>query len=522
MVDAEIQWGFRFSGTSAVFTAILYGCLFLMILAVNMARVHIASPIELLRSGMEGEREPKTRWVTAVIGAIFLGVGYYMAVVIENPIGLILGFFVAVICVIIGTYCLFTAGSIALLKFLKNRKDYYYKTEHFIAISGMLIRMKQNAAGLAGICVLSTSVLVMISSTVSLYNGINDVLKNRFVRDISFVAGDVDDAAREEIDRITAEILAGEGLREEDAFRYKDYLFTVAEEENGDLRPVDPKQFGELNRVRTVCTITQEDYNRNMGGNLSLKQGEIVVLYGGGAYRKDSLTLFGRTYQAVSSEGMELWDTGNTFNSYGAYYVILPNMEEMKNLISIERQLNGETEQGILYHYAFDLDADEETEIRVYTEMIKKMNGLSAGVRGESAAEKGGFYFSLHAGLLFLGIFLGAVFIMATVLIIYYKQVTEGYDDKIRFEIMQKVGLSRAEIRSSIRSQILTMFFLPLIASAVHIAFAFPMMARLLAIMNMTNVSLFIWCTAGTFAVFAAAYCAVYMLTSRVYMKIVS
>lgn len=522
MVRAKVQWGVHFSGAAAVSTILIYGCLFLLILAVNMARVHVASPIALLRGGAEGEREPKTRWIIAVTGAVFLGAGYYMAVVIENPIGLIFGFFLAVICVIIGTYCLFMAGSIAFLKLLRKRKDYYYKTEHFISISGMLYRMKQNAAGLAGICILSTSVMVMLSSTVSLYSGINDVLANRFVRDLSFISGYADDGTRAGMDKIVEDVLNKEGLAEKDAFRYHDYLFTVAMEEDGKLGPVDPKRSGEINRIRTVCTITQEDYNRNMGGNLSLNEGEIAVLYSDGIYKEESLTLLGQSYRVVQPEGLALWDSVNSFNSYGAYYVILPDMEEMQYLVLMDMQLNGATEQGIQYNLAFNLDADDETQIRAYSEIMERMNGIPAGIRGESAAEERGFYFSLHAGLLFLGIFLGAIFIMATVLIIYYKQVTEGYDDKTRFEIMQKVGLSRDEIRSSIRSQILTMFFLPLAASAFHIVFAFPMIARLLAIMNMTNLKLLIGCTAGTFGVFTVAYCAVYMLTSRVYMKIVS
>ena len=469
MVRAEVQWGFHFSGNAAAVTVIFYGCLFLVILAVNMARVHVSSPMELLRGGLEGEREPKTRWITAVAGIVFLGMGYYMAVVTENPISLITGFFVAVIFVIIGTYCLFIAGSTAILKFMKRRKTFYYKTEHFIAVSGMLYRMKQNAAGLAGICVLSTSVMVMLSSTVSLYSGINDVLENRFVRDISLKTGDIDDSVRERMDQIVADVLQEKGLCQENAFRYKDFVFSASEETPGVLVPVDPKRSGELNRVRTVCAITQDDYNRSMGAELSLKPGEAVVFTGDSPYMGDSLTLYGRTYRTVPPGEAQLWDTGSSFGSYGTFYVI-----------------------------------------------------LAVPIRGEAAAEEWGFYFSLHAGLLFLGIFLGAIFIMATVLIIYYKQVTEGYDDKIRFEIMQKVGLSKAEIRSSIRSQILMMFFLPLAASGVHIMFAFPMIARLLALMNMTNVKLFAWCTAGTFGVFGAAYCAVYMMTSRVYMKIVS
>lgn len=522
MVEADVQWGFHFSGRAAITAVVLYGCLFLVILAVNMARVHAASPVELLRGGLEGEREPKTRWVTAVIGVIFLGTAYYIAVVTKNPILLILGFFAAVICVIIGTYCLFTAGSIALLKALKKNKHFYYRTDHFISVSGLIYRMKQNAAGLAGICILSTSVIVMLSSTVSLYSGLQGVLKNRFVREISLTAGDIDDEMMEKIDQITHELLQEEGLSEENAFRYKNFVFTAAEEEKGVLRPIDAGRSSELGRVKTICVITEDDYNRNMGSSLELNQGEIVAFEGEEPYEADTLSIYGKSYRTVPAGELKIWEQDESYGRYGAYYIIVPDIGEMRSLLGMDMEMFGSVERGIRYQYAFDLNADEETQVRVYKRIMEKMQGLSAGVRGESAAEEWRFYFSLHAGLLFLGIFLGAIFIMATVLIIYYKQVTEGYDDRARFEIMQKVGLSKAEIRRSIRSQLLLMFFLPLAASALHITFAFPMIARLLAIMNLTDVGLFIRCTAGTFGVFAAAYCVVYVWTSRVYMKIVS
>lgn len=522
MMGADVQWGFHFSGRAAATAAALYGCLFLIILAVNMARVHVASPVELLRGGMEGEREPKTRWVIAVIGLIFLGTAYYIAVNTKNPIFLIFGFFIAVLCVIIGTYCLFIAGSIALLKALKKNQHFYYRTDHFISVSGMIYRMKQNAAGLAGICILSTSVIVMLSSTVSLYSGLQGVLKNRFIRDISLKAGDIDDGTREKMDQIISGILSEEGLSEENAFWYKDFVFTAAEEERGVLRPIDAGRRAEIGRIKSVCVITEDDYNRNMGSSLKLNPGEIVAFEGEEPYEKDTFSIYGKTYHSVPAGDLKIWEQDESLGGYGAYYIIVPDIGEMRLLVAMDMEMFGSVERGIRYQHAFDLSADEETQLRVYRKIMDKMQGLSAGVRGESAAEEWRFYFSLHAGLLFLGIFLGFIFIMATVLIIYYKQVTEGYDDRARFGIMQKVGLSKAEIRSSIRSQLLLMFFLPLAASALHIAFAFPMIARLLALMNLTDVGLFIRCTAGTFGVFAAAYCAVYAWTSRVYMKIVS
>ena len=269
-----------------------------------------------------------------------------------------------------------------------------------------------------------------------------------------------------------------------------------------------------------MYVITQEDYNRLTGNSAVLGEGQCMVITQRAPYQEERLTLLGRTYQAVPAGDYGLWEGADSFGPE-VYYLILPNLAEIEILES-QQNVDEKYFSRIQYHYGFDLDADQETQIRIFDEVMAKAAVLPQGIQGECAAAQRASYFSLNAGLLFLGIFLGTLFVMATVLIIYYKQVTEGYDDTSRFEIMQKVGLSKAEIRRSIRSQILLMFFLPLAAAAVHISAAFPIITRLLAAMNLTNVSLFAATTAGTLAVFAAVYAAVYVLTSRVYFKIVS
>lgn len=492
LIEAPVQWGFFFSGTAALTSMLLFGAVFLVILSVNLARVHLSSPMELLRGGQMGEREPKTRWGIAVVGIITLGFGYYLALTTYNPAMAISAFFVAAILVMIGTYCLFTAGSIALLKFLRGRKKFYYRTEHFISVSGLLYRMRQNAAGLAGICILSTSVLVMLSSTVALYVGMDDVMRNRFPRNIMLTA---DRTTPEEESVITAavkEVLAREGLPEQNTLTYRDLSLLVINGEGGTFELEEIYTNSDLDRIAPMYVITQEE----------------------------NLTLLGRTYQAVPVGDYGLWEGADSFGPE-VYYLILPNLADIEFLES-QQKVDEKYFSRIQYHYGFDLDADQETQIRIFDEVMEKAAVLPQGIQGECAAAQRASYFSLNAGLLFLGIFLGTLFVMATVLIIYYKQVTEGYDDKSRFEIMQKVGLSKAEIRRSIRSQILLMFFLPLAAAAVHISAAFPIITRLLAAMNLTNVALFAATTAGTLAVFAAVYAAVYVLTSRVYFKIVS
>lgn len=521
LLEAPVQWGFYFSGTAAALSILLYGLVFLVILAVNLARVHISSPVDLLHGSRMGEREPKTHGITAIAGILALGSGYYMAITTKNPALAISVFFLASILVMIGTYLLFTAGSIALLKFLKRRKEFYYKTSHFISVSGLLYRMKQNAAGLAGICILSTSVLVMLSSTVALYVGMDDVLRNRFPRNIMLEADKAADSDEEVITSAVKEVLSANHISEKNTLAYRDLPLLVMEVKEGafDVRQLYTAE--DLERISPMYVMTQDDYNRITGNSAKLTEGQCMVITREKTYQKNDLTLLGRTYETVPAGDYGLWEGADTFGSV-VYYLIVPDMEEMQILETLQQTQAEEFASHIQYHYGFDLDQDKDTQIRIFEEIMTKASVIPEGFRGECAALQRASYYSLNAGLLFLGLFLGALFVMATVLIIYYKQVTEGYDDKGRYEIMQKVGLSGTEIKQSIRSQILLMFFLPLAAAAMHITAAFPLITKLLSAMNLTNVRLFAATTAGTLAVFAVIYAAVYILTSRVYLKIVN
>lgn len=521
LIDAPVQWGFFFSGTAALASALLFGTVFLLILAVNLARVHLSSPLELLRGSQVGEREPRTRWAMAALGVITLGGGYYLALTTDNPALAIGAFFIAAILVMIGTYCLFTAGSIALLKYLRGRKQFYYRTEHFISVSGLLYRMKQNAAGLAGICILSTSVLVMLSSTVALYVGMDDVMRNRFPRNIMLEAEHTTPEEESVIGSAVQEVLAREGIPEQNTLIYRDLSLLAVRKEGGVFDIQELYIADNLDRICPLYVVDQADYNRATGNSAALAEGQCMVITKGSPYEEESLTLLDRTYETVAAGDYGLWEGADSFGPE-VYYLILPDLAEVRALEAAQQELLGEFSSNIRYHYDFDLEADSDAQIRIFDEVMDQASVLPEGIQGQCAAAQRSSYFSLNAGLLFLGIFLGTLFLMATVLIIYYKQVTEGYDDKSRFEIMQKVGLSRAEIRRSVRSQILLMFFLPLAAAAVHILAAFPIITRLLAALNLTNVGLFAATTAGTLAAFAAVYAAVYLLTSRVYFKIVS
>lgn len=521
LLQTEIQWGFHFSIMSAARSAFVFGGIFLFILLINLVQVQLCSPVELLKGNETGEREPKTRWGLASVGVVTLVSGYYLASASKNPILVIFLFFVAVILVIIGTYCLFTAGSIALLKCLKRNKQYYYQTKHFISISGMIYRMKQNAAGLAGICILSTAVLVMVSSTVSLYAGMDDVMKARFPRSCMVNFYDISEEGMETVEEILDRQLLLEGLERKEPISYRSLSFTGFWNGDGSFQVENlnaANQFGEL---KYLFFVPLEDYNKITGSGKQLKKNQVIVLQDEGEYDFNTLKIFDKSYEVVSADGQRIWNGADRMGAMEPYYIIMPDILAVEEVLEWQKRLNGD-EFRLVYYTSFNVDADKEGQMRLYNGIRGELSSTSYPVYLDFEAMIRDEYFSVNAGLLFLGIFLGLLFTMATVLIIYYKQVTEGYDDKGKFEIMQKVGLSKKEIKASVRFQILLMFSIPLATAGIHIVFAFPMITRMLAVMNLTNIPLFTGCAVGTYLVFAAIYGIVYGMTSKVYIKIVS
>ncbi len=528
--------GFSVSGGAALTTAALFCGIFFLTLLFNLGRIRLAKPIELLRGGQFGEREPKTKTVLAVIGILALGGGYAIALFTESPLSAIPLFFVAVLLVILGTYCLFTAGSIALLKLLRRNRKYYYQTRHFIPVSGMLYRMKQNAAGLANICILSTMVLVMVSGTVSLYLGMENVMDNRYPTDIAVTLTNLAPGEGEETLERVKEAVAGQGRAMSDLAAYRSLGFVA-------MRHEDAFTTDGLNYTGTIDAsrlefITAAQYEALTGNHVELSSGQVLA-YSGKTELGDSFTLFGRTYTI-----RERISTAPVYSEYAAwlvdtYLIVVADDAELDFLYTAQTEAYREgNPSSIQYHIDFNLDGTDEEKLscsQAVTEVTKRAYTYTrtdeAGKEEtvtyyrtnlESRQAFAKEFYSLYGGFLFLGLFLGALFLMATVLIIYYKQVSEGYDDKERFEIMQKVGMSRQEVRAAVRSQILTVFFLPILMAVIHIAAAFKMIMKLLAVLSLTNVPLFFRCTVGTVLVFSLIYAMVYSLTARAYYRIVS
>lgn len=521
VLNEEISLGFFISDKAIISTVVMFCIIFLLILLNSIRQIQTANPIELLTAGNAGEREPKTKWILTILGLLSLGTGYYIALAIKNPITALVYFFFAVILVIIGTYMLFTAGSIALLKILRKNKKYYYKTKHFTSISGMIYRMKQNAVGLANICILSTAVLVMVSSTSSLMLGMQDVIATRYPDDFIVYSNETsEERAYESFDAIR-ELQEEQNLNVTSEREYRYLVFPAFI--NGDTFEVTrDANFSSLGNLNNLIFVSLSDYNRVMGTDKTLAEDEILVYSDRLQFNYPTLKIFDREYSVKEKidefigNGLIVAVAANT------QFIVLPDGTDIDELYALQKEALSDGASEIQYYYGFNSDADEETQRAFYRTLLEDYVGHGYEGTIESKADSRSEFVGLYGGFFFIGIFLGILFIMATVLIIYYKQISEGYDDKQRYEIMQKVGMTHQEIKNSIHSQVLTVFFLPLIVAGIHIAVAFPIITKLLALLNLLNVQLFLTCTVVCYVVFAVMYLLIYLLTARTYYKIVS
>ena len=503
----SVDMQFSVNGTAIVQTVILFAGIFLLTYLYNILQIQLVNPVELLHGGNQGEKEPKSRWLLVIIGVAALGNGYRIALTTEAPLEALLKFFIAVICVIIGTYALFIAGSIVVLKMLRKNKAYYYNPKHFTSVSGMIYRMKQNGAGLANICVLSTMVLVMVSTTVSLYAGMEDILDSRFPRDVSIVCKQADVDHEEIIERFLKEQCEKAGVKITDRVWYS-YGSMNAVLKGDKLENVN--QYYPDNHFYYVEMMTQDEYNRIEKRNVSLEEQEILTYTTNGKCGKKQINIAGQNY-LVKKELPEMTSQPkSTAEIYKTLYIVFANAEQIERI------------EPFSYADKFNLKGDDgkqkEALEQIQNEFYEK---IPDGMMESRMLSRSSFY-ELYGGLFFIGIYLGSMFIMATVLIIYYKQISEGYDDRERYQIMQKVGMSKKEVKRSIRSQVLSVFFLPLVVAVIHVAVAFKVMTKILGVLNLTNVSLFAVCTIITIAVFAVFYIIVYSITAKEYYRIVN
>ena len=515
-----------------ILCVVSFGILFLLTFLYNFMQIKLANPIELLRGTNVGEREPKTKIFMTIVGVVCLAIAYYIAITTENPLNVLTLFFVAVLLVIIGTFALFTAGSIALLKLLRNNKKFYYNKRHFMAVSGMLYRMKQNAAGLASICILSTMVLVVISTTVSMYVGIQDELMARYPNDVCVTVdyNSVIDKSSEIEKAIFDEIDSAE-VKNKKAFSY----LSVFVGQKGDDFTTDKEHLSYQNSY-LFYILSKDDFIKKDSsfkdkiGNIS--KGEAVVVLNK-KYDKKDIKIFGKNYKVNKSfehtEDNDLYMI-STLNGLG--YIILDNDESVQELYDMQEKMLGKGANYYTNKIRFDFKSGNKKQkaaaykkidnvVKKYFKENKNDKKEISSYWVESRQENEQNFYLLYGGLFFLGIFLGTMFLIVTVMIIFYKQITEGYDDRERYQILEKVGMSSREVKDTIKSQIRIVFVLPIFAAAVHVTAAFPMVNRILKMLNLNNEKLFAGCLSATIIVFAVIYYLVFKVTSRAYYKIV-
>ena len=524
-------------------TARIFGAIFLLILLHALWRMRRASAMELLRSENAGERPPKANWVLGAAGVVLLAGAYWLAVTISDPVSAMVWFFVAVLMVIVGTYLTFIAGSVTLCRLLQKSRRFYYKASHFVSVSSMAYRMKRNGAGLASICILATMVLVMLSSTTCLYFGAEDSLQARYPRDMNITlyvhrAEYMEDAWLNSFRAATREAVEGAGLAQENVLDYRVASITGLLQEDGVL---DPDSSGvaetgtnlQLWDIRTLNFISLDDYNRLTGSHEALGPDEVLLQAFRSDYPYDTLTVKGQQTFRIREQVKDIPSSGSTAAMmFPTLYVVVSDLTAALQPMTALADYRGEPMLNMHWYYSFDLPADKEEQIALsetLSDRLYQLDEVSAmlenggfGLSVENREENRDDFFNTFGSLFFLGVLLSIVFIFAAVLMIYYKQLSEGYEDQARFDIMQKVGMTRRDIRRSVNAQLLMVFFLPLGAALCHLVFAFPMVRLILMLFNLNNVGLFLRTTLISFLLFAALYLAVYKLTAHVYYKIVS
>ena len=524
MMRMDIVYGFYVSGSAIAGTAMLFSAILLFNLLINLRRIHVQNPMELLRESSAGEREPKTRVVTAVVGVAALGAGYAIAVTTRSAMTALAMYFVAVFLVIIGTYCLFTAVSIAVLKALRANKNFYYKTNRFIGVSGMLYRMKRNAVGLANICILSTMVLVMVSGTLSLYLGSESALDEQFAGNLRAEVRydpteDKPFDAQAFYETVTKQ-LKTKGISAAPVEDYRYLTFNV--DESGGALEVKKYLSGASSMI---CAMAPADYASVTGGEApSLSDGQMLLFLNGAGQSRNLTFRFSNagdlTLTAV--EPGPQYPVPRAFQA-SAVDVLYAVVSDGTLRALYEGQRAGLGEDAEPMQWSGFWNADESAVQPDDLEQTLDFTGTGSWSRldFETRDSFGGQYYSLNGGFFFLGVFLGTIFLMAAVLIIYYKQISEGYEDRERYLVMQKVGMEPKTVRRSVDSQLLVVFFAPLAVAAIHVAFDFSLMTRLLTLFSLHNGSLVLLCTAGTLTVFAVIYALVYRATARAYYRLV-
>ena len=529
IVDGTVQMQFTVSVPATTMTTILYLAIFALLFLRSLVTVCKTNAAALLRSEACGEKPPKANWVFGLAGFLILGAAYYIAVTIKQPLTALAVFFIAVLMVIAATYLIFISGSVVLCRALQKNKRYYYQKNHFISVSSMAYRMKRNGAGLASICILATMVLVMLSSTTCLYFGKEDALRTRYPSDLSvelrFVKdeGGMDEANIAIARGMIEDVIKQDGLDVQGQFDIRSAWFSGLLTGNTFTRAQESTLM-DYERAVDLTILPLEDYTRMTGESLTLAPDEAYLCSPRMAYTQPDIRIGELTYQIKGQLPSFGGFGADSANITTTIYLIVPDFDAAVNAL---RTQNTRYPVVVSWQYSFDSGSPDEAQIAFLRDMMgtfaDNREGLVyASYTVESIASNREDFVGTYGSLFFLAILLSIVFLAAAVLILYYKQISEGYEDQARFEIMQRVGMTKTDIRKSINSQLLLVFFLPLLFAGLHLGFAFPFVHKLLMLFNLTNLKLLIGTTVITFAIYAVFYTLVYRITSNSYYSIVA
>ena len=529
LFSAGVSFGFSITPIAIVFSVLLFGGIYFLLLLYTVIKIARLRIVALLKDENKGEKEPKSRWILAIIGLALIGYGYYTAQTVQNPVKALLVFFYAVVAVIIGTYLVFMAVSITVLKIMKNNKNFYYKPKNFISVSGLLYRMKRNAVGLANICILSTMVLVTMGSTSALYAGMEKSYNERFPRQLMVAGYNSTSDKLKEIEN-NAKLSAKEaGTEVEDMVSYNSLPMVGRLVE--DKFNFESNVGVDLSNVKMIVVLQLKDYNKFANKNKTLESNEILLhIDKKGNYNHNSISLNGSDYKIKEKLSEFPGTIGSaTANIMDTYYAVVKDEKEatklatkLEELSSKELEKRGisiQTGTPTLQNYvAFNIkDTTKEAKV---IESFKKLEKQS-GIEIEGKEENKLTFRGVFASFLFIGVFISFIFVISQVVIMYYKQISEGYEDKGNFEIMRKVGITDKQIKQSIRSQVLLIFFSPLIIATLHTIVAYPFIEKILRLFLITDNSIFLQALAVTIVVFAIFYLIVYAITSKIYYRII-
>ena len=536
LIAVEVSYKFTLSVPSLVTTVIVYSVIFFLIYLNAVRRVRFASTINLIRSDKEGEKPPKANWVVGILGFVILASGYYIAIKIKQPLSALIWFFIAVILTIIGTYLVLIAGSVLLCRILQKNKKYYYKTTHFVSVSSMAYRMKRNGASLASICILITMILVMISSTSALYINREETLMNHYPRHINAYA------SKYGYDKDYGEI--AEKLKNSIVEKTREYGATAKNEtyffnyclsgyfENScldlDINPMENFATIDYDKVAQVYFFDVDTYNRLTGENESLSEGKVIAVIDGKVDVNDELKIGKETFDVIKKTDNSKAKLRNAVstNVVSTIYVIVDDVDKAASLYKDYKDPTGSPMLSWYWVYDFDIDLDEERQTELGNILNKFMHDELTSKRFvnycDSRVYQRNDFIKTFGGLFFLGILLSIIFLVSCVLIIYYKQISEGFEDRSRFGIMQKVGMTKENIKKSINSQMLTVFLIPIIFACMHLAAVLPIIHKLLQLFGHNNMPLLLSCAGVCVLICGIFYAVIYKLTSNAYYKIVS